>query len=221
MQENMDSTKEKLYAAANFLAVLTIFYNLAEGLFSVWFGVSDETLTLFAFGVDSFVEVISAVGVWHMVRRIRRSGDENRDSFERQALRITGAAFYILAFGLSLTAAWNIHMGHKPETTLWGIVVGVVSIICMWLLVHFKRRTGRALNSGAILADAACSRVCMMLSLVLLAASIGYELTGIGMFDSIGSLAIAWFSLKEGKEAFRKAKGLACCCHGECADVKT
>jgi divalent metal cation (Fe/Co/Zn/Cd) transporter len=210
--------KGRLYATANVLAVLTIFYNLGEGLVSVWFGIADEALTLFAFGADSFVEVVSAVGVWHMVRRLRRSSDENRDAFERQALRITGAAFYLLAVGLSITAAWNVYTGHKPYTTLWGIVVGVVSIVCMWLLVHFKMKIGKALNSGALVADAACTRVCMWLALVLLVASIGYDLTGIGMLDSIGSLIIVWLSVREGKEAFQKEKGLACCCHGSCGN---
>jgi divalent metal cation (Fe/Co/Zn/Cd) transporter len=68
----------------------------------------------------------------------------------------------------------------------------------------------------SIIADAACSRVCMFLSLVLLLTSIGYELTGIGILDSIGSLVITWFPVKEGKEAFQKAKGLSCCCQGSC-----
>ena len=213
----MKPLDNKLYTTAYFLAVLTIIYNIIEGLVSVWFGIADETLTLFAFGIDSFVEVISAVGVWHMVRRLRKSSDENRDAFERQALRITGAAFYLLAVGLSFTAIWNIYTGHKPDTTFWGIIVGAVSIVCMWLLVHFKMKTGKALNSGAIIADAACTRVCMWLALVLLVASIGYELTGIGLLDSIGSLVIAWLSVREGKEAFGKAKGLTCCCNGGCS----
>lgn len=207
----------KLQATASFLAVLTIIYNFAEGLISVWFGIADETLTLFAFGVDSYIEVISAVGVWHMLRRLRNAtDDEDRDAFERRALRITGASFYVLAMGLAFTASWNIYKGHKPDTTMWGIIVGAVSIVSMWLLVLYKKKIGEALNSKAILADAACSRVCMILSLVLLMASIGYELTGIGVLDSIGTLAIAWLSVKEGKEAFQKAKGLPCSCHGAC-----
>ena len=205
---------EKLQATASFLAVLTIIYNFVEGLVSVWFGIADETLTLFAFGVDSYIEVISAVGVWHMLQRLSHAADDkDRDAFEQRALKITGASFYILAVGLALTATWNIYTGHKPDTTIWGIIVGAVSIVSMWLLVHYKKKTGQALNSEAILADAACSRVCMLLSLVLLMASVGYELTGIGALDSIGILAITWLSVKEGKEAFQKAKGLSCCCH--------
>lgn len=204
--------RNKLYAAANRLALFTIVYNIVEGLASVWLGASDETLSLFGFGIDSFIEVISAVGVWHMLQRIRAEGGEQRDELERRALRITGGSFYLLAAGLIATACLNIAAGHKPETTLWGIVVSLVSISFMWLLIHYKTKIGTALGSAAILADAACSRTCVYLSLVLLAASVGYELTGVGSLDSLGGLLLAWLSWREGRESFGTAKGLPCTC---------
>lgn len=205
-------TQQQLHRYANALALFTIFYNLLEGLVSVGMGINDETLALFGFGVDSFIEVISAVGVWHMLRRIRANGGETRDEFEQRALRITGSAFYLLTLGLVVTAGLNLYQQHRPETTLWGIVIALVSISFMWALIHYKVKVGTALNSPAILADAACSRACLHLSLVLLAASLGYRLTGIGSLDALGALLIAWLSFKEGREAFDKAKGLSCSC---------
>jgi len=200
---------------AHLLALFTIVYNLAEGLISVWLGVADETLALFGFGVDSFIEVISAVGVWHLVRRIRANGGEARDEFEQRALKITGAAFYLLTAGLLLTAGMNLYQQHRPETTFWGIVISLISISFMWFLLHHKKKVGTALNSPAILADAACSRACLYLSLVLMISSAGYSLTGIASLDAIGALLIAWLAFKEGREAFDKAKGLSCsCCCG-------
>jgi divalent metal cation (Fe/Co/Zn/Cd) transporter len=201
-----------LLARANLLAILTIGYNLMEGGVSVALGSADETLALFGFGVDSFIEVISAVGVWHMLRRIRANQGETRDAFEQRALRITGGAFYALTLGLVLMAGLNLIQQHGPETTFWGVVVSLVSMSFMWLLIHYKTRVGTALNSPAILADAACSRACVYLSVVLLIASVGFELTGIGSLDAIGALLIAWFSWKEGREAFGKARGLDCAC---------
>jgi divalent metal cation (Fe/Co/Zn/Cd) transporter len=204
--------KEKLYISANYLALFTIFYNIAEGAVSVWFGAADETLALFGFGVDSFIEVISAVGVWHMLRRIKANAGETRDEFEQRALRITGVAFYILSAGLVVTAGMNLYQQHKPETTLWGIVISLLSISFMWFLIRQKTRVGTALNSPAILADAACSRACLYLSLVLMISSAGYELTGIGSLDAIGAILISWFTIREGREAFGKAKGMSCSC---------
>jgi len=197
------------------LAWVTVLYNIAEGLVSVWFGFEDETVALFGFGLDSFVEVISGAGILHMVTRIRSGHATDRpDRFEARALRITGSAFYLLAAGLAITVGLNTALGHKPETTLWGIVVGSVSILSMWALIHYKMKAGRALRSDAIIADAACTRACLYLSVALLAASLGYELTGIGWLDSAGAAYIAYFSVKEGREAFDKAAGKACSCGG-------
>lgn len=201
-----------LHARARFLALFTIFYNLVEGLVSVWMGAEDETLALFGFGVDSFIEVISAIGVWHMLRRITANAGETRDEFEQRALRITGAAFYLLTAGLVLTAGINLYQQHRPQTTLWGVVISLTSISFMWYLIRQKTNVGTALSSPAILADAACSRACVYLSAVLLSTSLGYELTGIGSLDAIGALLIAWFAWREGKEALAKAKGLNCSC---------
>lgn len=201
---------------ALWLAFFTIFYNLAEGLISIFFGFSDEALTLFGFGVDSFIEVTSGIGILAMVIRIRQNPDTPRSQFEKTALRITGTAFYLLVVGLAITAIYNIVVGHKPETTLPGLIISVISIAIMWALVAGKRKVGRELNSQPILADANCTMVCIYMSVVLLVSSLIYELTGFGFVDSIGALGLIWFSYSEGKEAFEKAAGMECECGDEC-----
>jgi divalent metal cation (Fe/Co/Zn/Cd) transporter len=210
--------RNKFYARAAALALVTIFYNIGEGLVSVFFGLEDESFTLFGFGLDSFVEVASGIGIWHMIRRIMHNEKENADHFEQTALKITGSGFYVLTIGLAVTAAINLYQGHKPGTTSWGIVISLVSICTMWFLIHYKVKVGKVLNSQAILSDAACTRACLQLSIVLLVASVGYKLTGIGGFDSIGTFVIAGLCWREGKEAFEKARAgnFACACGGAC-----
>jgi divalent metal cation (Fe/Co/Zn/Cd) transporter len=196
---------------ARFLALFTILYNMLEGIVSVYFGVKDETLSLFGFGADSFVEVISGLGILHMTIRME-TGIADMDRLESLALKITGAAFHILAVGLLVTAGLNIYFGKGPETTFWGILISLVSIVIMFFLMRMKIETGVQLNSSAIVQDAYCTRMCLYLSIVLLLASAGFELTGIGYIDSIGALVIAYFSFKEGKESFEKAAGHVCPC---------
>ena len=186
--DTLPEKRKALYRRALTLAMITIFYNIVEGVVSVWLGLEDDTLSLFGFGLDSFVEVISGVGIWHMVRRQQARPDEDPDHFERTALKITGTAFYVLAAGLVASAAWNLYNLHRPDTTFWGVVIALVSLSVMWLLIRAKEKVGREIGSAAILADAECSRACMILSVVLLAASAGYELTGIGGLDAAGHL---------------------------------
>jgi divalent metal cation (Fe/Co/Zn/Cd) transporter len=215
--------RSRLYRRAYALALITIFYNIAEGLVSVFFGLEGESFALFGFGVDSFVEVISGIGIWHMVRRIRRRETEDADRFERTALRITGTAFFLLTAGLVVTGLANLIQGHRPETSFWGIVISLVSILTMWVLIRAKVTVGKALNSQAILSDAACTRACLQLSVVLLVASAGYELTGLGGLDALGTMVIAALSYREGKEAFGKARErtFACACGGACQTGET
>lgn len=203
--------RARLVRKAKWLAVITIAYNVLEGLFSVFFGLQDETLSLFGFGVDSFVEIISGAGILHMVLRMEHATD-NHDSFERLALIITGSAFYLLAFGLIVTACINIYFGQAPETTFWGIVVSLLSLLSMYFLMRMKLAVGNELQSEAIIQDAYCTRMCMYLSWVLLLASLGFELFKIGYIDSIGAIGIAYLSWKEGRESFQKARGERCSC---------
>jgi len=213
------SITNKYWSYALWLALFTIFYNLAEGLVSIFFGLSDETLTLFGFGMDSFIEVMSGIGILAMVLRIRQHPDTPRSQFERTALRITGTAFYLLAAGLALTAIYNIYIGHKPESTIPGLIISLISIAIMWLLVTGKRKVGHTLNSSPILADANCTMICIYMSVVLLVSSLVYQLTGFGFIDSLGALGLIYFSINEGKEAFEKAAGLEDCCEDDnCKD---
>lgn len=200
------STTDKLYKIALALALFTIFYNIAEGLLSTYFGFEDESLLLFGFGSDSFIEVISGLGIAHMILRIQKNPDSKRDDFERTALKITGVAFYILVVGLVLTSTYNIWTGHNPTTTIWGVVISIVSILTMWILVIWKRKVGNQLNSAPILADANCTLVCVYMSVILLVSSGIYELFAIPYIDSIGTLGLSYFAFKEGKECFEKAR---------------
>lgn len=204
----------KLLSYALTLSIITIIYNLVEGVASIYFGASNETLALFGFGADSFVEVISGVGILHMILRMRFSEINNRDSFERTALKITSFSFYLLALGLVVGVVFNMMNDIKPETTIAGIIIATISLVAMYWLMNEKLKTGKSLKSDAIISDAKCTKTCFYLSVVLLASSAAYELFNAAYFDSLGSTGIAIFAMKEGNEAREKAKSnkLTCSC---------
>ncbi|NQV01942.1 MAG: cation transporter [Bacteroidia bacterium] len=202
----MTNDERKLFQYAFYLSIFTIAYNLIEGVISMVLGYSDETLTLFGFGVDSFIEVISGIGILIMVLRIWKHTGKSITPYEITALRITGIGFYLLSAGLTAGIVVNLIYGHKPESTIWGVVIAIISIISMIWLVWAKKRIGRKLNSDPIIADANCTLVCLYMSIVLLVSSLIYELTGFSYIDSIGAAGLVWFSVKEGMEAMGKAK---------------
>ena len=201
----MTNSEQKLYNKAFQLSLFTIFYNILEGIISMILGYEDETLSLFGFGADSFIEVISGIGIAVMIVRIRQNPESSRGKFEITALKITGTAFYLLSAGLVAGIVYNIVNHIKPETTLWGVVISLISIAVMVWLMNSKKRVGKKLDSDPIIADANCTKVCVYMSLVLLASSLIYELTGFAYADAIGAAGLAYFSFSEGREAFEKS----------------
>lgn len=201
----MTEEENKLYKKAYILSLITIFFNLAEGFASIIFGYEDETLTLFGFGIDSFIEVISGLGIFYMIRRIWREPDAPKKPFEKTAVRITGIGFYVLSIGLSAGIINNLITKHTPETTVSGVIISIISLAIMGWLVYQKFKTGKKLNSDPIILDAKCSLVCIYMSLVLLISSVIYEFTQIGLIDILGTIGIIYFSVREGKEAFEIA----------------
>lgn len=202
----------KLYKKAYYLSLFTIFYNIIEGIVSMILGYQDETLTLFGFGVDSFIEVLSGIGIAVMILRIKQNPNSSKQKFEIQALKITGISFYLLSAGLFISIIFNVIYGHKPETTYWGIIISVISILVMIWLMFTKISIGKKLKSDPIISDGNCTKICVYMSIVLFISSLIYELTGFTYADSIGALGLIYFSISEGKEALEKAKGKNCSC---------
>ncbi|MCB1169359.1 MAG: cation transporter [Leptospiraceae bacterium] len=207
--------------AAIWLSILTIGYNILEGLVSIFFGARDETLALLGFGIDSFVEVLSAIGILHMTIRMRKEGVQSsgRQEFERRALRITGISFYILVCGLIASAVVQIYTSREPESGLAGIIITSISILGMGFLIRSKESVGRKLNSPALLADARCSRSCLYLSVAVLLSAAAFQFTGFLYADTAGALAVAYFAFREGRESLKKAASdeLSCGCDDHCS----
>jgi divalent metal cation (Fe/Co/Zn/Cd) transporter len=208
----MELKEEQFYKTAYSLSLFTIFYNLIEGVASMFLGYTDETLTLFGFGVDSFIEVMSGIGIAVMIMRIRQNPKSSKSEFEIKALKITGIAFYLLSIGLLAGVIVNVVNHQKPETTFWGVVISLVSIAVMVWLMNAKKKIGKQLNSEPIVADSNCTKVCVYMSVVLLVSSLIYQFTGFIYADVIGAVGLIYFSVTEGKEAFEKAKGKECSC---------
>ena len=146
-----------------------------------------------------------------MIVRIKKNPGSSRDKFERTALRITGFAFFLLVIALLASSIYNIWVDHKPITTIYGVVISLISIVVMLILVAWKKKVGSKLDSEPIIADANCTMVCVYMSIILLISSGVYELSGIGYIDSLGTLGLAYFAFKEGRECFEKAASKRYC----------
>lgn len=194
---------------ARFLAYFTIAYNLVEAAVAIGFGLHDEALSLFGFGLDSLLEsAAGGVVLWRL-----SPGGHADEARERRATKAIGGLLIALAAALAVGAILEAVSGRGPERTWPGVAVAGVSLAVMGWLYRAKMQAATALNSAALREDAFCTKSCMWLSALLLAGSLAFEGLGLALFDAAASAGMAWLIYKEGREAW---EGRACECGDAC-----
>lgn len=188
------------------LSWFTVFYNIVEGLVSVYFGLEKDSIALAGFGADSFIEVASAAVVLWRFKGEAGLSAPLAIANERTATRIIGWLFVLLAAGTIAGSALKLSQHGSPDTTIPGVVISLLSLSFMFYLWSAKKKVARALNSATVDKDADCSLACIKLSAVLLAGSVFYSLTPLFWWvDSAAALVIALLIGSEGIGTIRAA----------------
>jgi cation diffusion facilitator family transporter len=199
--------RRRLHRRALWLEYFTVGWNLIEGVVAIGAGIIAGSVALVGFGVDSSIEVISALG---LLWRLRTAGPEatvqEESGAERRALYVVAATFFLLAGYITYEALSSLLGREAPDRSTVGLVLSVLSLVIMPALAWWKQRTGREMGSRALVADAAETWVCSYLSLALLAGVGLYALFGWWWADAFGALAMLPVILWQGWETLGEAR---------------
>ena len=193
--------RDGLLARGLRLEYFTVLWNAAEAVVGIAAGVAAGSLALLGFGFDSVVEASSAsVLIWRL--RAERSGARGADEVERKALRLVAGAFVTLALYVGVRATVDLIGEARPEESVPGIVLAVVSLLVMPVLAFRKRAVARALGSRSLEADATQTLLCMYLSAFLLVGLVANAALGWWWADPLAGIGIAAWAVKEAREAW-------------------
>jgi divalent metal cation (Fe/Co/Zn/Cd) transporter len=182
------------------LEYLTIGWNGAEGVAAIAAGSIAGSLALVAFGLDSVIEVFSAVVVLTELRGHHKHVEEGHGS-ERAFLRLIGLSFFALATYVFVAASYHLASKARPEHSIPGIVLTATAFVTMSLLARAKHRLGHRINSLPLIADSRETRLCSLLSLVTLAGLVLNAAFGWWWADPVAALGIGFLAVAEGLEA--------------------
>ena len=183
------------------LEQFTIGYNVLEGVVAVAAGVAAGLVSLVGFGIDSGIEVAAAgVVLSRLLSEIK--GGAVDEAKERRALRFIALTFFALAAYVVFEGSRNLVVGEEPDTSTVGLILLGLSVIIMPALAQLKRRTGNRLGSQLVLADAAETMLCAWLSVSTFVGLLAFTLFGWTWLDSVAGFVIAYFAIREGREAW-------------------
>lgn len=186
------------------LAYFTIAYNFAEAIVSLAAGLVAGSVALIGFGIDSAIEVTSALAArW----RLGRDFDEaRRERVELIAHRIIGWCFVLLSLYVAVDSAMAIVKREKPDASIIGVLVLTASVIVMPVLARAKHRVASALKSGALASEAKQTSLCAYLSSIALVGVGANALFGWWWADPVAALAMVPIIGLEGLEGIRSQR---------------
>lgn len=206
-----DSTKIR---SALWLEIVTIVWMVVEAAVAVGAGIAARSLLLVAFGIDSAIELASAVIVF---RRFRIEFSEKSESaqhsigdVERKTARVAGYLLFLLSAYVFLQAIFGLMTRHAAETSPIGIAVAIIAAFGMPFLAKAKLRIADGIGSRSLRADAMETLTCGYLSWILLAGLALNVLAHWWWIDSVASLVIVPLLLREGYEAISDRGCSAC-----------
>lgn len=184
------------------LVSFTIAYNVVEATVALWAGAAAGSSALIGFGLDSVIEVSSAVAVaWQFA-------GPRPEERERIALKVIAASFFGLAAFVTFDAVTGLVEGHAPEHSGVGIAVAVASLLIMPTVSLIQRRTGHEMGSHSAVADSKQTLLCTYMSAALLVGLLANSVLGWWWADYAAALVIAGLAVREGIEAWN---GDSCC----------
>lgn len=191
------------------LEYLTVGWNVVEGIIAVSAGLAAGSVALLAFGIDSFIESLSGgVLIWRLHAERQPRYAASVAALDARAARLVGLSLFVLAAYVAVDAVLTLWNAERPDPSWIGILLTATSIVVMLWLARAKRNAAQALGSRALEADAFQTTACWWLSIIVL--------TGIGLnaafgwwwADPLSALAMTYFVVREGREAW---EGERCC----------
>ncbi|MFH0813410.1 MAG: cation transporter [Pseudomonadota bacterium] len=206
-KDNYGNNIATLYTKGLRLEYFTVGYNFIEAAVSIVFGKIAHSVALVGFGLDSIVESLSGlILIWRLQKHTRIS-EEEEGKIEQRAIMFVAVTFFILGGYVLFESIKKLVLKEIPDPSLPGIIIAIVSLIVMPILAFKKYRTGKQIDSKALMADSKETWACSFLSLALLLGLGSHYFFGFWQADPIVGILIAAFLFREGWEGWEESSG--------------
>lgn len=181
------------------LAYFSVAWMVTEAAVAITAGLLAGSVALTGFGLDSIIELASAVIVIWQLR-----GETIGQDRDTRAVRLVGVTFFALAAYLTADSIYDLVAGARPGHSPAGLAITATALLVMPSLAIAKRRTGRALGSRTLVADSAETAFCAYTSAAALLGVVLSTWAGWRQADPIAALVIAALAVKEGLETWEQ-----------------
>tara|TARA_R110000764_G_scaffold32631_2_gene73690 strand:+ start:55 stop:687 length:633 start_codon:yes stop_codon:yes gene_type:complete len=205
----METTRKTNLKQARTLQIWNVIYDVIEVVVSLIAGITANSSALVGWALDSTIEVISAATLgWRLHGELKGIDEEKVKRRQKITLNVIAVSFTLICIFISYDSITKL---INKETASWstlGLVILLVSLVVNPILIYFKRKYGKKLESPALLADAKDTFICLYQTVVVLTGLLLVNWLEWWWADPVAALLIVPYAAKEGWEAFNKAKNI-------------
>ncbi|MGI4854298.1 MAG: hypothetical protein ACRYF4_09665 [Janthinobacterium lividum] len=181
----------------------TLFWMLVECSTALTAAYRARSVSLLAFGSDSFVEILSAAVVLLQFLPGSRLS-------QARAARVCGLLLYVLAAAVAGIAILGVYLHNEADTSRLGIAITVCALLLMPVLARRKRDVADSLNNRALRADSVQSATCAYLAAITLGGQLLHTIVHLPWIDSVAAMVAVPVLIIEARRA-RQGHTCGCC----------
>ena len=200
----VNSGTNRLYKKGLYLEYVNVGYNILEAVAAIVFGGAANSIALIGFGLDSIVESLAGLVLIWRLRQHGKISKEREEEIERLATRFVAVTFFILGVYILYESIEKLVTAEIPDPSVPGMLLAIVSLITMPFLAWQKYKTGKQINSRALIADSKETTACAFLSAALLLGLGGNYFFDFWQADPVVGFIIVIFLFREGWEEWRE-----------------
>ncbi|GLB46390.1 membrane protein [Philodulcilactobacillus myokoensis] len=170
-------------------------------------GLQAHSILLIAFGLDSFLEIISGSAlIWRLKKEMNGDDSQSIMKAEKRSSLIVGSVLILLSVYIVVISLYNLFTHQASDNSLSGLLISVASVILMPILTILKRKMGKALHSNALVEDGMCNITCAYMAGTVLLGTLLTYLLNWWWADSVAALILVYFIFSEGLESFQEGR---------------
>ena len=177
------------------LEYVTLLWNVIGSVIVIVLAVRAASLSLFGFGIDSVIEIFASVVVIWQLKSINKEK-------EKFATKLIGVAFVLLSAYILIQALFALAHRHHPHASPFGMLWLLATALVMFGLAYGKKNVGTVLHNPVLLAEANVTIIDGLLAISVLVGLLLMTCFGWWWADSLASLVIVFYGIREALHVF-------------------
>ena len=203
----MEKERRKYLRKARKVQVYNVIYDTIEVVVSLIAGFSSGSAGLIGWGLDSVIEVVSAGTLWWRLNgEVKGISEKRVRKREKTTLYVIAISFLLVSAFITYDSISKLIAQNPPSWSTAGIVILVISLVVNPILIWYKYRYGKKLDSKELIADSKDTFVCLYQTIAVLGGLLAVRYLDWWWADPVAAFLIVPYALKEGWEAFQNGR---------------